>query len=347
MRKKSSSPKTLTVGKLPHALLARLLAENGITDPRVRVGPKVGEDAAALRFGPRLLVAASDPITFAIDLIGWYAVQVNANDIAMMGACPKWFLCTVLFPENSPAKLVEDIFHQIIEACRSLGISLIGGHAEITAGIDRPLAMGTMLGEVSVKGLVTASGAQPGDDIILVGEIAVEGTALLAREYGKELRQTGVSAAAIKKAKNLLFAPGISVVKAAQVAGKAARLHAMHDPTEGGLAVGLYELAIGAGVGLEVEAEAIPVLAWCQDFCRRLKLDPLGLIASGALLIAAEPKNLPQILKALHRTGYPAAVIGKITSKKSGLKLRQDGKIRPLPYFARDEIARLGDKSKT
>jgi hydrogenase maturation factor len=346
MRKNPLPREFLKVGKLPHGLLARLLAENQITDPRVRVGPKVGEDAAALSFNSRLLVAASDPITFATDLIGWYAVQVNANDIAMMGARPKWFLCTVLFPENSSAKLVEDIFHQIMEACQSLEISLIGGHAEITTGIDRPLAMGTMLGEVSAKGLVTTSGAQPGDDIILVGEIAVEGTALLAREYGKELRRAGVSAAAISKAKKLLFTPGISVVKAAQVAGKAARLHAMHDPTEGGLAVGLYELATGAGAGLEVEVAAIPVLPLCRDFCQRLGLDPLGLIASGAMLLAADPKNRARMLKTLHQAGFPAAVIGKITPKKSGLRLLQEGKIRPLPYFARDEIARLGDKTK-
>jgi hydrogenase expression/formation protein HypE len=345
--KKTSRPAALKAGKLPPELLARLLADNRIRDPRVRVGPKVGEDAAALKFGDGLLVAASDPVTFATDLIGWYVVQVNANDIAAMGAAPSWFLCTVLFPEKSSPRLVENIFHQIMQACRELNISLIGGHAEITPGLDRPLAAGTMLGEVPARGLVTTSGAQPGDDIILAGEIAVEGTALLAREYPERLRSAGVSAAALSKAKRLLFTPGISVVKAAQVAAKAAKLHALHDPTEGGLAVGLYELAKAAGVGLVVNEEAIPVLPLCRDFCRRLKLNPLGLIASGALLLTAAPRNSSRIITALKAAGFPAGVIGQITSPKPGIRLIRGDRARRLPCFARDEIARLGDKASS
>jgi hydrogenase expression/formation protein HypE len=344
--KKNSRPVVLKTGKLPPALLARLLAENPISDRRVRVGPKVGEDAAALKFGAGLLVAASDPVTFASDLIGWYAVQVNANDIAAMGAVPQWFLCTVLFPENTSSRLVEKIFRQIIDACRELNISLIGGHAEITPGIDRPLAAGTMLGEAPAKSLVTSSGARPGDDIILAGEIAVEGTALLAREYGAILLRAGVSPAALKTAKNLLFNPGLSIVPAAGLAAKTARVHAMHDPTEGGLAGGLFELAKAAGVGLTVEETAIPVLPLCRDFCRRLELDPLGLIASGALLLTASPKASRRIVAALQDAGLPARVIGKITPPEAGLRLLQGGKSRKLPYFFRDEIARLGDKLK-
>ncbi|MFQ6019121.1 MAG: AIR synthase related protein, partial [Dehalococcoidia bacterium] len=84
----------MDVGKLPHELLAQLLAKVRRRDPRVVVGPTPGEDAAVIDLGQRLLVAKSDPITFATDLIGWYAVHVNANDVACMGAKPAWFLAT-------------------------------------------------------------------------------------------------------------------------------------------------------------------------------------------------------------------------------------------------------------
>ncbi len=335
------SPDPLAIGKIPHALLQRLLAKNRISDPRVIVGPQLGEDAAALDFGERLVVAATDPITFATDLIGWYVVHVNANDIAVMGARPKWFLCTALFPETASDGLVESVFDQILRACRMLDITLIGGHGEITAGLEKPLLIGTMLGEVEAGGLITSGGAQPGDDVILAGEIAIEGTSLLAREFGDKLRESGASEADLEQARGLLLEPGISVVKAARAACEAANPHAMHDPTEGGIAVGLWELAKAAKTGLAVNEEAIPVLPVCRDFCSWLGLNPLGLIASGSLLIAASPQDSPKIIAALHNTGISAVIIGQMKPANAGLKMLRRGKARNLPHFSRDEIARL------
>ena len=81
----------MKTGKLPSAELKKLLETLDIKDKRVLVGPGIGEDAAAIQFGDNILVAKTDPVTFASDLIGWYVVNVNANDIAAMGAKPKWF----------------------------------------------------------------------------------------------------------------------------------------------------------------------------------------------------------------------------------------------------------------
>ena len=88
----------LPVGKLPPLLLQRLLSAHASDDPRVIVGPQVGEDAAVLDIGDRYLVATADPITFATAELGWYALHVNANDLAVRGARPLWFLATVLLP---------------------------------------------------------------------------------------------------------------------------------------------------------------------------------------------------------------------------------------------------------
>ena len=329
-------------GKLPHALLAKLLAGLAADDPRVVVGPRVGEDAAAIAFGDRLLLAKTDPITFATDLIGWYAVNVNANDIACMGGEPRWFMATLLLPERATQKEISAIFAQIGEACRGLGVTAVGGHTEITLGIDRPVLVGCMLGEVEREGLVTSGGARPGDALILSAPIAIEGTALLAREVGEELVVKGVSEGCVARARNLLFAPGISVVGAARAALQAGGVTALHDPTEGGLATGLLEMSLASGVGLEVEEEAIPVLPETREVCAALGLEALGLIASGSLLIAAQREAAEGTVEALREAGGEAAIIGRALGEGEACWLMsQAGELRPLLGFARDELARF------
>ena len=234
-------------GKLPADLLRRLLASHPATDPRVLLGPSVGEDAAVLDMGGRALVVATDPITFTADLIGWCAVQVNANDVATRGAVPRWFMATVLLPKDASETLAENIFSQIADACSELGVSLIGGHTEITLGIDRPIVVGAMLGEAAPDRLVYTSGARPGDAILLTKGIAIEGTAILAREAPQALLDAGVGMATLENAGAYLSTQGIGITREALAAVGAAPVHAMHDPTEGGLATALSEMAEARG----------------------------------------------------------------------------------------------------
>ena len=243
----------MEVGKFPAALLERLLAKNTIHDPRVVLGPGPGEDAAVLDMGDRLLVAKSDPVTFATDQIGWYAVQVNANDIACTGGTPRWFLATLLVPISFSEAQAEAVFDQVREACQSLNVELVGGHSEVTLGIDRPLVMGTMLGEVERTALITTGGAQDVDSIIVTKGVAIEGTALLARERKEVLESKGVAPDIIAKAADFLTKPGISIMADAQIAIAAGRVHSLHDVTEGGLITGLREVAAASGFGLALE----------------------------------------------------------------------------------------------
>ena len=328
------------LGKLPAEHLARLLARYAPTDPRVVLGPGVGRDAAVISFGDRYLVAKTDPITFASDEIGWYAVNVNANDIACTGATVRWFLTTLLLPggQASP-QLVDTIFDQVADACRKLEIEMVGGHTEISYGIDRPIVVGCMLGEVMPERLVRSDGAQPGDVLIVTKGIAVEGTAIIAREKADDL--AGLDRSLLERCQGFLYDPGISVVRDAAVATAAGTVHAMHDPTEGGLATGLRELGEAAGVGLVVNEAAIPVLPETHTLCTRLGLDPLGLIASGALLMAVAPGGAGAILGALEEAGITAARIGRVVERGQGVVLSNAVGERPLPVFERDEIARL------
>ena len=322
-------------------LLSELLGRINVTDPRVFLGAKPGEDAALIDFGDRYLVAKTDPITFASDLIGWYLVQVNCNDLAVMGATPKWLLVTLLLPEGTSESVVGGIFDQLLEACEARHIALVGGHTEVTYDLPRPIAVGCMLGEVAKDRVIMTSGAQVGDHIILTQGIAIEGTALLAREASDRLLAAGVSADVIENAGKLLFEPGISVSEAAGIACDAVNVHAMHDPTEGGVATGLLELATGAGSGLLVELDKIPVLPECRTVCDALGLDPLGLIGSGALLATVSPEDATALIDALARRDIPACDIGVLTTPEAGLKLATGQGEREWPTFARDELARF------
>ncbi len=332
---------TFRVGKLPIKLLDELLGDIGGKDPRVIVGPKVGEDAAVIDFGDKYLIAKSDPITFTTYKIGWYMVNVNANDIATMGGTPRWLLASIFLPENkTDSKLVKDIFHDIGKAAEELGIALCGGHTEITHGLDRPMVSGHMLGEVDKAKLVTNSNARAGDEILLTKGIAIEGMALLAREREKELSEK-YGDLFVKKVQNYLYDPGISVVREALIANQAANIHAMHDPTEGGLATGLFELARVSDTGVVVYADKINCLEEAGVLCSEYKLDPMGVIASGALLIAIDPDDRETVLSKLAQDGIECSVIGSLTEKEKGLKIIKNGKVRDLPFFEVDEITKV------
>ena len=326
-------------GKLPLDLLSRMLSGIDARDPRVVLGARAGEDAALIDIGDRYLVAKTDPITFATDLIGRYMVQVNANDLAAMGATPRWLLATLLLPEGTSPDQAQAIFTQILDACAELDIALIGGHTEITYDLPRPIAVGALLGEADKDRVVLTSGAMPGDAIILTQGIAIEGASILAREAADALADAGVSPDLIRRAQELLFAPGISVAKAAAIACDVG-VNSMHDPTEGGLATALRELAAAADIGVAVRAESVPVLPECRAICRALSLDPLGLIASGALLATLPQDRAARLISALRQAGIPAAQIGSATPPAEGLTLIHGDDRRPLPEFERDELAR-------
>jgi len=330
------------VGKLPAEQLQALLGKYAPLDPRVVVGPRVGEDAAVIDMGDRYLVATTDPVTFATDELGWYALHVNANDLAVRGARPRWFLATLLLPEGrTPPALVEALFAQLGAACRELGVSLVGGHTEVTAGVPRPIAVGAMLGEVARDRLVTTAGARVGDVLLLTKGVPIEGAAIIARERGDEAVQRGVPADAVARARGFLRAPGISVVREALLAGDLARVHAMHDPTEGGLATACRELADAGDVGCRVVRERVPVPPEAGALCAAFGLDPLGTIASGALLLAVDPVDAPRVIAGCRDAGIACCDIGRITPRAGGVILCAGGYEAPMPVYHQDQISTL------
>lgn len=341
----SPSSFSLDPGKVPPALLARLLEGRSPAEGEV-VGPGVGLDGAVLRLpgrddggDARFLVAASDPITFTAEEIGWYAVHVNANDVACMGASPAWFLATVLLQEGAEEATARAIFEQMEEACAQVGAALVGGHTEVAPHLDRPMVAGTMLGVTDRW--ISAAGARPGDALLLTKGAGVEGTAILVRSLEEELRPT-VGADMLDRGRRFLQEPGLSVVEDVTTALAAGRPRALHDPTEGGVAGGIYELCEASGTGARLDRAAIRILDETRAVCQALELDPLGLLGSGALLVAASEDDVQPIVEALTDQGIAAARIGTLVDETEGVTIRDaDGEVVPLRNFDADEITRV------
>lgn len=334
--------RVLPVGKLRAETLQAVFDKLPIRDPRVVVGPRIGEDAAVIDLGDRYLVATADPITFAADEPGWYALQVNANDVAVRGARPRWFLATLLLPEGRTTDaMVTGLFAELAEACAELEVALVGGHTEVTHGLDRPIVAGTMLGEVAKDRLVTTGGARVGDAVVLTKGVPLEGAALIAREREAEARARGVPAAVVRRARAFLRHPGLSVLPEVEIACELAEVHAMHDPTEGGIATALVELADAAGVGLRIDRDRIMVLPEGRALCDAFGLDPLGTIASGALLMTLAPADAGVVIHALARESIDCHFIGQVVPREQGVTLVDGTRQWPMPVFPQDEISKL------
>ncbi|MFX0027743.1 MAG: AIR synthase family protein [Candidatus Hermodarchaeota archaeon] len=332
------------LGKLKHEFLAKLLSNLEVHDKRVILGSKIGEDAAVIDIpGNNYLVAKTDPITFATDQIGYYVVNINANDVVCTGAIPKWFQATILLPQNNTSNdLIEKIFKDIHDTCKSMGITVIGGHTEITPKLERPIVIGSLLGEVTKKKLVLTSGAEPGDALILTKGVFIEGTSIIGRERENELEEKGYNSSFIEKCKNYLYDPGISVFKEAILANKEFSIKSFHDPTEGGLATGLAEMTIASNTGILVERSKIKILPEPLELSKIYDLDPIGTISSGSLLIAVENKFCDDLIDLLRKNKIDAEKIGIFLTKQEGLRIREiDGKINPLFYSETDEITKI------
>lgn len=335
------SERFLPVGKLPPAVLESLLDRAPITDPNVVVGPGPGLDCAVVDIGDRYLVLKSDPITFATNEIGWYLVQVNANDIVTTGAIPRWLLVTLLLPpgQSTPTS-VMGIADQVYDACQAIGVSVVGGHTEITYGLERPIVLGTMIGDVEKHKLITPKGVNSGDKILLTKGVPIEATAILAREFPDHLVNR-LNPTEIKEAQNYLIAPGISVYKDAKLAVKAGRVSAMHDPTEGGLAAALWELAEASERTLVVDLTRVFIPSISFLVCKAFNIDPYAAISSGALLITVPPEESNKVCSALKKAGIICTEIGRVESGPATVEEVSGSSTRTLKRPERDEIAKV------
>jgi len=341
-------PRELRSGKVPLKLLSSLLPGNWPPGAGVVIGPAVGEDAAVVRLKGKLLVAKSDPITLASRDLGRYLVEVNANDIAVMGAKPRWLLLTILLPPGQEAdRHFSAIMRQVQETCEEANIALVGGHSEVTDGLSRPIAVGAMFGEICGSRILDKTMIRPGDELFMTGSVAIEGTAALARDFRSVLRSRGLGSRLLRRASNLLFEPGISIVREAELAAEVGHVRALHDPTEGGIIAAVYELGVRSGCGILLELDSIPILPETSVICQALGLDPYRLLASGSMLIATAPGTGGALTDAFSNTRISVTQIGTFLPGGRGSWAVVDGKKARLRAPDRDELARASDLLRT
>lgn len=313
----------LNSGKLPPSILKEVVYRHlGAYNSRVLLGPSVGEDAAIIDMGEKVLVVHTDPITGAVENIGLLAVYVSTNDVATRGASPLWLSLAILLPEDATKELLEGITSQVDQAAKEIGVSVVGGHTEVTLGLKRPIVVSTAFGEARKGNYVTSSGAKPGDLIILTKTVAIEGTSILANELEAQLKEK-VGEDIVKKAKS--YIRFISIAKEALVAISTGFVDAMHDPTESGILGAIQELCYASNVGARVYESKIPISYETKEICEALGIDPLKTISSGALLISAKRKYAEEVVKAIEKAGIRATVVGEFTEEKSVEVVRKSG----------------------
>jgi hydrogenase maturation factor len=310
---------SLLPGKVPNQILQEIVFKNlGAKRDDVVLSPSIGEDAAIVQAGTETLAVSSDPITGAEKWLGWLAVNVSANDIATRGVQPRWFNSIILLPRNSTTKLIKRICTQMDKAANQLNVAIVGGHCEVTPGIERPIVTGCAIGVAEKGNYITCGGARIGDKIILTKGTGIEGTAILASDRKTELQEV-FEDDFLKKAEN--FFKKISVVKDALTAYKTGGVSAMHDPTEGGVAGGLHELADAANIGFNVYEKEILVPKETLKICAHFNIDPLQLISSGSLLILAKETKTEEIITFLSKNGVQSSIIGEVTEPSLGRNL--------------------------
>ena len=330
----------LPAGKLPNDLLHEFLHQFDFHDPSILVNPGIGEDTAAVDVeSEEVLVLKSDPITFATDAIGQYAVLINANDIATSGAIPRWLLTTLLFPCGVTPSEIHKVFKELQAYCRSWQITLCGGHTEITDAVTRPVVTGMMAGTVARHKLIEKRNMAPGDQVLLTKGVSVEGTAIIAREFGDRLAELGLADSEIERCRQ--FLSHISIIPEARIAAQSSATSAMHDVTEGGLATALEELSIAGGHRIKIDWDAIPLFAETRKICRLLQIQPLGLIGSGSLLICCRANGCKSLIEAIRTSGIDITCIGEVLDSGHGISAIKKGRSVDWPQFEVDEITRL------
>jgi len=333
----------MMIGKLPPKLLEKyIFSRIGVRDLDVLVGPSIGEDSAVIKFGDKYLVLHVDPITGAVELIGWLSVHISCNDISVSGARPRWLLPVLYMPEDSDENFIDILTKQIDKAAKEIDAMIIGGHTEFTPGLKRPMISMTAVGIVDREKLVRTGGANVGDKVLMTKYAGLEGTTILASDFYRELIKAGIDEDMIKSGKKLI--KNISVVEEALILAENKYASSMHDPTEGGLIGGLTEIAYASKKTIEIWEDKIPVLDITMEFSKALDIDYLKLISSGVLIATVPDEYLDDAVSILRNKNIKVSVIGVVKEYTGDLLIlnRRDGSRESYrDVYVLDELMRL------
>jgi len=315
-------------GAAMRRLIARSLAVD-FPEPsgETAVGLRDMDDGAALRIGDQWLVVTTDshvvhPIVFPGGDIGRLAVSGTVNDLAMMGAVsPLALTSAVIMEDGFPLDQLERIQRSMVAACREAGVTVVTGDTKIMGRGELDGIVINTTGVGLAWDVVTDRGLRPGDRIVVTGSIGDHGVALLAERFGLAFDDDLRSDVAPL---NGLVARALEAVPGA--------VTAMKDPTRGGLASALHEMAEKSGVGIEIEERRVPVATAVRSAAEVLGLDPFHIANEGKAVLGVRSEAADALVSALrsHPLGRDAAVVGVCLAGNSGRVILDTGLGRRL-----------------
>lgn len=326
----------MKIGKLPEPILIRsVLKQVKHRREEVLVGPAVGQDCAVVQVeSDEVLVMSTDPITGTVKDLGSHSIHITANDLAASGAEPIGVMLTVMLPDTVEEPEVKKMMQEAEATCKKLNMEVLGGHTEITNVVRQPLISVTGVGKIKKSRVITTLQVQPEQDIVVTKWIGLEATTILAKEREEELRKrfpAGIVDTAIG------FDRFLSVVPESRIAMEHG-VAAMHDITEGGVFGALWEMASGAGVGLEVDLKKIPIRQETVEICQYFDLNPYQIMSSGSMMIAADDGH--ELVRKLEKAGIHAAVVGRTNAGNDRI-LRNGEDVRYLDKPQPDELYKV------
>lgn len=278
--------------------------------------PALTADDAAVLTPPKGRMAMTtdgfivSPSFFPGGNIGKLSICGTVNDLACMGARPLYLSCAFVIEEGFPMDRLEEIASAMEQTSKEVGIQIVSGDTKVAGKgqVDGVFITTTGVGEI-LEGVETSGAkAKPGDVVIVTGDVGRHGcTILLAREdFGIEADVTSDCAPLWGAVEDML-----AVTR---------DIHVIRDATRGGVGTVLYEIAGQSGVGVRLDAAAVPVAPEVQGVCRMLGLEPLYLACEGRLVIVAPQEEAPRLLEVLRKGKYSqgAAIIGEITVENPG-----------------------------
>jgi hydrogenase expression/formation protein HypE len=316
-------------------IMQRLLQETIIPSFSLRKIGAIGldemDDGATLSVGLTNLIVCADahtvhPLFFPGGNLGTLTACGTINDLAVMGARPLAMTNTIIIEEGMEIETLQTILHSLNSVIEPLNIAMIAGDTKVMppGTLDGLVMSTTGIGEVYLDQPISDSGAQPGDDIIISGPIGDHGTVLLAHREGLDFETSLTSD----------VAPLWSAIRDCLDVGG---VHAMKDPTRGGTAVALNEIASKSKMELELKEIQLPVRAAVRSLCDVLGLNPLHMSSEGRVVMAVASDYTDEILSVLHKhtTTQDAQVVG-IAKKGTPRVLLKTGiggrKVIQVPY---------------
>ena len=317
-------------GKLEISLLREILKLKGSENKGIVTSGHIGGDSAIIDVSEAqikaqkfynnnsnpLLVVKSDPITFPTAEPGRYAVIVNANDIACAGALPFGFLSSIIVPINTSFDEIKRIQEQIHQQSIELGISILGGHTEISQSVKTPLVSGHMLGFVP-QDFVVPNKLTEEEIILAIGFTGAEGTGIIISESGDLIHST-LNNDEIEEGKRI--GAQLRIVDLALDLNREFQPSLIHDATEGGVYGALYELIAFSELSIELNNQP-RISNVTEKLASWLQFNPFRLISSGMLIVSAPEEKALHILDYLKKEQIPCEKIGKVGTDKGILTL--------------------------